>query len=166
PTRTVADRLTLQRPGRTIEILHLGAGHTAGDLVVWLPKERIAISGDLVVWPVPLVGHPQSRVAEWGATLEKLLALDPKVIVPGHGPVLRDDSYPRRMIVLFATIVAQVRDAAGRGETLEQARKSVDLAAQRKTFAGDSKLRGFFFDRYVAGPAVESAYAAVQPASP
>ena len=91
PTVTVTDRLRLQRGRRTIDILHLGNGHTAADLVVHLPQERIVITGDLVVWPVPLVGDPQSRVSEWSATLDAIRALKPAAIVPGHGPVLRDD---------------------------------------------------------------------------
>lgn len=52
PTLTVEDRLTLYQGGRAIEVRALGRGHTGGDLVVYLPRERIVLSGDLVVWPV------------------------------------------------------------------------------------------------------------------
>src|SRR4030095_5874587 len=93
PTITLQDRLTLYRGDRRIDIRHLGMGHTSGDIVVHLPKEGILITGDLVVWPVPLVGNPQSHIGEWAATLEKLRALHATVIVPGHGPVLHDDSF-------------------------------------------------------------------------
>src|SRR5262249_15295535 len=93
PTLTVEDRLTLHRGNRVIDIRHLGRGHTAGDIVVHLPKEGIVITGDLVVWPVPLVGGEQSYVGDWSATLERLRELKPSIIVPGHGPIMRDDSY-------------------------------------------------------------------------
>src|SRR5919205_648595 len=60
PTLTLEDKLTLHRGKRTIEFLSLGRGHTGGDIVVHLPEEKILITGDLVIWPVPYVGNPQS----------------------------------------------------------------------------------------------------------
>ena len=101
PTVMVEERLTLYRGNRTIDILHLGRGHTSGDLVVHLPREGIVIAGDLVIWPVPYAGNPQSHPGDWGASLEKLIALRPGVIIPGHGPVLRDDSYVKLMARLL-----------------------------------------------------------------
>ncbi|HWC65085.1 MAG TPA: MBL fold metallo-hydrolase, partial [Thermoanaerobaculia bacterium] len=143
---------------RTIEIRHLGRGHTSGDLVVWLPKEGILAAGDLVGSPVPLVGSNQSHVGDWGATLAKLRALHPSMIVPGHGPVMHDDARAALMEDLFDSIKAQVGAAVAKGSDLQAVRKSVDLSEFRRKFAGDSKHLGFLFDRYVTGPAVESAY--------
>jgi glyoxylase-like metal-dependent hydrolase (beta-lactamase superfamily II) len=157
PTLTVEDRMTLHRGARAIEIRHLGRAHTAADLVVHLPKENIVIAGDLLVWPVPLIGST-SWPADYAVTLEKLLALRPAVIVPGHGPVMRDDAYARLMIGMLTFIRQQVETAVARGETLEQTRKSVDLMEFRKSFAGDSKFKGFLFANYVTGPAIAAAY--------
>ncbi len=157
PTLTIEDRLTLHRGGRVIEIRHLGRAHTAADLVVHLPGENIVIAGDLVVWPVPLIGST-SYPAEYGAALEKMLALRPAVIVPGHGPVMRDDAYVKLMVRLLTSIRQQVAAAVGRGETLEQTRKSVDLTEFRRAFAGDSKFKGFVFANYVTDPAVAAAF--------
>ena len=112
-----------------------------------------------MVWPVPLVGNPQSRIGEWPATLEKLRALRPAKIVPGHGPVLYDDSYLKTLAELFSSIKQQTDAAVSRGETLEQARKSVNLDPFRKTIAGDSPVRQLLFANYVAYPAVGAAYA-------
>jgi cyclase len=158
PTITVEDRLTLHRGGRVIDILHLGNGHTAADLVVYLPKEGVLAAGDLVVAPVPLVGNPQSHVREWAATLEKIVALRPSVIVPGHGPLMRDDSYVRTLAEMFASIAKQTEAAFARGETLEQARKSVNLEEFRKRLVGESQVRRVAFSMYVAGPAVAAAF--------
>jgi glyoxylase-like metal-dependent hydrolase (beta-lactamase superfamily II) len=157
PTLTVEDRMTLHRGARAIEIRYLGRAHTAADLIVHLPKENIVIAGDLLVWPVPLIGST-SWPADYAATLENLLALRPAMIVPGHGPVMRDDAYARQMIRMLTSIRQQVEAAIGRGETLEQTRKSVDLSEFRKSFAGDSKFKGFLFANYVAGPAVAAAF--------
>ena len=158
PTLTVDGSLTLHRGARAIEIRHLGRGHTSADLVVWLPAERIAAVGDLVGFPIPLVGSDQSHAGEWGATLAKLRALHPAVIVPGHGPVLRDDVQAERMERLFDGIREQVAKSVEGGGDLAATRKAVDLSAFRKEFAGDSKHLGFLFDTYVTAPAVESAF--------
>jgi glyoxylase-like metal-dependent hydrolase (beta-lactamase superfamily II) len=158
PSITVDNRLTLYRGNRIIDIRHLGTGHTGADLVVHLPKEGILITGDLVVWPVPLVGNPQSNIGEWALTLENLISLQANTIVPGHGPVLRDDTYIKLMASLFASVKQQTEAAVARGETLEQARKSVNLEEFRKQFAGDSMVRKISFNMYVAGPAVAAAF--------
>jgi glyoxylase-like metal-dependent hydrolase (beta-lactamase superfamily II) len=158
PTITVADRLTIYRGARQIQIQHLGAGHTAADLVVHLPIEGILITGDLVVWPVPLVGDPQSHIGAWAVTLEKLCGLKATKIVPGHGPVLHDMSYLKTLAAMFTSISVQTAAAISRGETPEQARKSVKLDEFRKQLAGDSPVRRVLFSNYVAYPAVGVAF--------
>lgn len=157
PTLTIQDRLTLIRGGRTIEVLWLGRAHTRGDLVVHLPKEGIVFTGDLVAGPIPLIGST-SFPLDYGPALEKLLGLKASVYVPGHGEVMKDDSYVRQMVGLLATIRQQTEAAVARGETLEQARKSVDLSEHRKALAGDSKILNVLFKMYVADPAVMRAW--------
>lgn len=157
PDVAVDGTLTLERGGRTMEVRHLGRGHTASDLVVWLPKERVAIVGDLVSWPVPLVGTT-SHPADFAGALDALLSLQPSVFVPGHGPVMKDDAYVRLVARLLVSIRDQTAAAVARGETLEEARKSVDLTEFRKAIAGDSQLRKLGFDNYVAEPGVGVAY--------
>lgn len=158
PTMTLEDTLTLYRGDRVIEIRYLGRGHTSGDIVVHLPREGVVIAGDLVIWPVPYVGSPQSHPGDWSVTLEKLLSLHPALIIPGHGPVLHDDSYVKLMSGLLESIKTQVQAAVARGENLEQTRKAVDLAEFRRLFAGDSPMRKMIFNSYVVGPAIEAAF--------
>jgi len=87
PTLTFNDELTLVRGGREIRLLHLGRAHTGGDVVVFLPKERVVITGDLLVEGTAYIGD--GFTAEWPATLEKLRALDFDLTLPGHGSVFR-----------------------------------------------------------------------------
>lgn len=158
PTIACNDQLTLYRGNRVIEIRYLGRGHTSGDIVVTLPRERIVVAGDLVMAPVPYVGSPQSHPADWSRTLEKLLALDPAIVVPGHGPVLREQAYVKSLVKLFASLAEQVQAAVARGETLEQTMKSVDLAELQQQFAGNSRMRKLIFKNYVAGGGVAAAF--------
>lgn len=158
PTLTFEDRLILQRGARRIEVLHLGRGHTAGDIVVHLPAEGIVITGDLVVAPVPLIGRDQSHVADWPVTLEKMLALRPKLIVPGHGPVFRDSEYSQRMIALLRDIQSQAAAARARGDSLDAARKAITLADHRRIFAGDDQVLNVLFTQYVLGPGIGAVY--------
>ncbi|HUL74858.1 MAG TPA: MBL fold metallo-hydrolase [Vicinamibacterales bacterium] len=157
PTTIVDKSLTLKRGKREIDVLFLGRAHTAADLVVWLPAERIAITGDLVVSPIPLIGST-SHPLEFGATLDKLLALKPAIFIPGHGPVMHDDKYVRQEIALLASIKSQVEAAVARGETLPQVRKSVNLDELKRQFAGTSQNLGFIFDNYVTSSGVAAAY--------
>jgi len=83
PNVTVDDRMTLFRGDREIRLLYLGRGHTGGDLVVYLPKERVLCSGDLLVNGV--ANLIDGYVNEWPDALEKLKALDFADVIPGHG---------------------------------------------------------------------------------
>ncbi len=165
PTVAVEESLTLYRGRRTIEIRHLGRSHTSGDLVVFLPQDRIVAAGDLVIWPVPLVGGEQSHIADWAASLDRLRALQPAIIVPGHGPVLRDETYVRMMGELFTSIATQTAAAVARGKTLDETRKMVNLDEFKNRFGGDSQLRRVLFSYYVTGPGVTAAYRDASPRS-
>lgn len=158
PTIAIDQTMTLHRGKRTIEILQLGRSHTRGDIIVWLPEEKIAITGDLVVHPVPLMGSDQSYISDWSASLEKLRALQPRVIVPGHGELLRDDKYVTTLIGLTKSLVEQAKAAVARGEKLEDARKTVNVDEFRKAIAGDDRLLGFIFRVYVRNAGFAAAY--------
>lgn len=157
PTITVKDRLELNDGKRKIEIKFLGRAHTGGDLVVYLPNEKIVVSGDLTVFPIPLIGST-SYPLEYGATLENLLKLKAKTIIPSHGGVMHDDAYIRLMIRLLSSIKSQCESSFERGETLEQMRKSVNLDEFRNLFAGDSQHKRFVFENYVFLPATAAAF--------
>ena len=159
PTFTVADRLTLYRGSRIIEIRYFGRAHTSGDLVVHLPNEKILITGDIVIAPVPLVGSDQSHVADWSATLDQLRALGATTIVPGHGLVLHDDKQLELLSRMFRSITEQTKAGIAKGEKLEQIQKEMDLKEFKQALAGDSTLKKILFANYVVQPGTASAYA-------
>lgn len=158
PTIEVTDSLTLYRGARRIVIRSVGAGHTAGDLLVELPNEHIVATGDLVAWPVPLIGDPQSHVASWGPALRRILALHPAAIVPGHGPVQRDTTFTATLASMFEAIAQQAGAAAARGDSLTGFRRALDVASFREALCGISRVRRFLFDMYVRGAAAACAW--------
>jgi glyoxylase-like metal-dependent hydrolase (beta-lactamase superfamily II) len=153
---TVSDSLTLHDPARDVVIKWIGLGNTEGDLIVFLPRERIVASGDLVVHPIPF-GYG-SIVPEWSATLRTLKQTGATTLVPGHGPILRDWTYVDRLIAVIESVGEQVARAVAGGADLEGTRKLVDLSAFRDSFAGsDDRLRSAF-DNVFATPIVEAAF--------
>jgi glyoxylase-like metal-dependent hydrolase (beta-lactamase superfamily II) len=142
PTLTFTDKLDIDVGHREIQVKHLGRGNTPGDTIVYLPKEKILVTGDLVVHPIPYTydGYP----AEWVQTLQNMAQLDSEIIVPGHGPVLHGKTYLYLVTDLFKSAVDQVRARIrliGHPgfHSLEDVKGSVDLTAFRPKFAGDDK---------------------------
>jgi glyoxylase-like metal-dependent hydrolase (beta-lactamase superfamily II) len=107
--------------------------------------------------PYAFGGYP----TEWIATLERLAALDPAQVVPGHGEPLRGKAYIERVANLLRGVRQQVTDLLernGGGFTLEQVQKAVDLSEARRAFAGDDAENREFFDASMAG-LIRSVYA-------
>jgi glyoxylase-like metal-dependent hydrolase (beta-lactamase superfamily II) len=156
PDLTFSDRLVLDPGGRGVEVRWLGRGNTAGDVVVVLPRERIAATGDLTVFPVPF-GFG-SYYEEWIATLAAVDAQPIDTIVPGHGPVMRDRDYLHTLRALLGDLVAQAKQAVADGLTLEQAQERIKLPEWRAKLCGDDVERGRAFDAYWLAPAVERAW--------
>ena len=158
PTDLVKDHLTLKRGKRTIEIKFVGEGHTPSDLIVWLPNEKIVAVGDLVVAPVPLVGGDQSNVPAWPKTLAAIRDLKFTTLVPGHGPVMHDDSFLLKLENLFSTITTEVQTQKKAGKAVDEIKKDLPFADLKKDFCGDSIVRRVLFENYVRQPAIVSAF--------
>lgn len=121
PDHTFTDRLVVRGPARTAELLTYGGGHTESDAFLWLPEERILFAGDLVVHlthPLLVWGDPDA----WPGILDRLAALDPAIVVPGHGPV--GDSTG------IAAVRAYLADTKRLADTLLRAGNTPDEPAQ------------------------------------
>ncbi len=153
PSLTYETRLTLHLGERRLELHHL-EGHTRGDTVVFLPREKILLAGDLLD-DLPYAGHGYPR--QWISSLRTLGELDFETVVPGHGPIYRGRGQLDRVRSFFEALVAQVEATAEDGKSLEETREAVDAATLRQGLAGDDVAAGRFFDA-VLGEAVERAY--------
>ncbi len=90
PDRTISEHETFFVDGFELEAIET-PGHSPGHLCFWIKKERILISGDLVVGAgTTLVGPPDGNMKAYMDSLEKVRNLRPAIILPGHGPVVRD----------------------------------------------------------------------------
>jgi glyoxylase-like metal-dependent hydrolase (beta-lactamase superfamily II) len=87
---TFEESMQIDLGNRVVELRYLGRGHTAGDIVIWLPEERICFGGDLVeAQAAPYMGD--GHIADWcGATLAAVAGLGARQLVGGRGPVVRD----------------------------------------------------------------------------
>ena len=81
------DKATLSLGGRAIELRYFADAHFPGDIVVWLPAEKILFSGDHIYVDRLLGILPESNSETWLAAFNQAIALQPKRIVPGHGQV-------------------------------------------------------------------------------
>lgn len=86
PTTLIDNRLELDLDGLAVEVLYVGPAHTAGDVIVHLPEQRIIFTGDILFRLCTPIGW-DGAFAQWCAALERIVALAPEVVVPGHGPL-------------------------------------------------------------------------------
>lgn len=138
PTLTYTDRLTLRHGGREFQLISV-TGDAAGTTILYLPKERILITGDTVSYPLPYYTPPLSEHAK---SLRELARLNPAIVVPGHGPAFRDTSYMLLEADLFEDVLRQTRAALQAGAvTIDEVQARVDFTAFRDRFAkGDPDL--------------------------
>jgi glyoxylase-like metal-dependent hydrolase (beta-lactamase superfamily II) len=130
-------------------------------VIVYLPRERIVATGDLVVYPIPFGFATNPR--EWPATLRALRALDASVIVPGHGAIQRDWSYVDREVALLQSTWDQVEKASVGGANLDAVRKAVDGDALSKAFGIESAKDRDEFKYTYLDPAIQSAFEVLRP---
>jgi cyclase len=125
PTSTLAERMTLHRGGREIRLLFLGRGHTGGDIVVHLPKERILVTGDLITSCLPFMGD--GYLAEWADTLERVKELDFEWVLPGHGDAFRDRARVTHLQAYIRDLWAKASEAWKQGIPAEEAAPQIDM---------------------------------------
>ena len=150
PNVTLSQSMTLFRGGREIRLMFLGRGHTGGDVVVFLPRERVAFTGDLQLANTSYMGD--SYPAEWAETLERLKALDFDMMVPGHGTPFND----KARITYFQ---AYLRDFWKQMQTMHAAKVPIAEAEKRLDMSAHAKVYPSVAPPISTRTAVERAYA-------
>jgi glyoxylase-like metal-dependent hydrolase (beta-lactamase superfamily II) len=150
------DSLTLFLGHRQVKIVSPGRGNTAGDTYIYLPEERVLLTGDLVTIPGPFPST--SFFSDWIRALDELEALHALVIVPGHGDVQHDYTYIDLVRELLTFTRDQTRLAVLKGMPLDSVQKQIDFTPFIKRFSGGDAVRMDAFKSFYPLPAVQRAY--------
>ena len=126
PNMTFADRMTLLRGSREIQLLFFGRGHTGGDVVVYLPQEKVLFTGDLLLEEIPYMGDADRN--DWVETLETLSQLDFDIVVPGHGRPFTDRARIDHLQSLISDLWQNTNQACEQGMSAPIAAEQIDVS--------------------------------------
>src|ERR1700722_2264641 len=145
PTKTVDKKESLTIDGVSVTLLHWAPAHTSGDLVVYLPSQKIVFTGDIVAaqMPYPLV-HLEKNGSSlgWIETMKGILALDADSFVPGHGDLQTRADLEKRLADAQARR-AQIQELVAQGKSLDDVKAALGesttpapAGGRRPRFAG------------------------------
>jgi len=141
PDRPVTASDTLRLGGRTIVVFSPGPGHTPGDLMVWLPAERVLFAGDILIEDGVTMMVDGSAPALLGA-LARIDSLAPRVVVPGHGAI---PAAPAELVQRTRNYVTQLRTemraAVERGVPMQRALSALPPPDENRPVSLNSRLR-------------------------
>jgi glyoxylase-like metal-dependent hydrolase (beta-lactamase superfamily II) len=132
--------------GVHVRILAMGANHTLGDTAIFVEPDRVLFSGDIAMKGQPAFTSPYSTVAHWLASLDVLAALQPKIIVPSHGP-MGDGSF----LTGYRTYLTAIRDRAAemkrQGKSQDDTVKAI-TAQMQPVYPDAGRLSGAILQAY------------------
>ena len=131
PDTTLNDRMTLFRGSREIQIHFFGRAHTGGDITVYLPAEKLAFTGDMMLQGPSFLGD--GYVDEWVETLENLKGLAFETIVPGHGNPFTDRDLIGHVQAYYADLWEKVAAMHEQGIPVADAARDVDMTNHAST---------------------------------
>jgi glyoxylase-like metal-dependent hydrolase (beta-lactamase superfamily II) len=141
PDRPVTGWDTLRLGGTEVVVIHPGQAHSAGDLMLWLPSERVLFSGDILVEDgvTMVVDGTSSALLK---ALDVIDSLQPRIVVPGHGRIPDD---PLTLVSRTRSYIAALRDsmrsAVRRGTSQQRALSSLPPMDQTRPVSQASRLR-------------------------
>lgn len=139
PTITFPDQISVWLGRREVRIMHIGRGHTAGDVVAGVPDAGVVFAGDLVEYKSACYCG-DAHFTDWPATLDHLAEMQANALVPGRGPALTTAEMVKEGIELTAdflsTLYDSVQESVAKGRSLKDAFDFARLAM-------DSKFKGF-----------------------
>lgn len=123
-----ADKLVFDDGEHRVELTRVGPGHTLGDSIAYLPKEKILFTGDLCVnFAGNNIADVDANPDNWLRVLDDLAQKDVTVLIPGHGGKGTTDTL-RGQRAYLADIINGVRDGIAKGVGGDQLAKQLDLS--------------------------------------
>ena len=138
PNVTLAREMTLFRGSREIQLKFLGRGHTAGDVVVYLPREKVVITGDFLT--AGMSNLSDSYPNEWADSLDALKKLDFTTVLPGHGEAYTDKTKIDNYQAYLRDAWAQASKLKQQGVPAEEAVKRIDMGSHKDRFPPNTNL--------------------------
>jgi len=123
PNLTFDRSLILWKGDRQIQVLYFGEGHTRGDVVIYLPKEKVLITGDLLTGGLPFMRDAVPLA--WAGTLDGVAKLDFDQVIPGHGDVQKGKDRLNLVIRYLNDLYPAVKAQLDKGANVEDATKAV-----------------------------------------
>ena len=131
PTELIADQRELKLGRTTVQLLFVGPAHTPGDMAVWLPRQKILFAGDVVYTERMLAIIPIGNSKHWVLAFDKLMALKPTTIVPGHGRPTTVEAARRDTRDYLAFLLSEAKRILDAGGSLQDAVEKVDQSRFR-----------------------------------
>ena len=123
PSITFPDQISVWLGKREVRLMQLGAGHTSGDIVAWVPDAQVMFSGDLIEYHSACYCG-DAHFTDWPATLDRLAEFRADALVPGRGAALKTPSEVADGIALtedfLTTLYGTVADSAAEGRSLKE----------------------------------------------
>jgi glyoxylase-like metal-dependent hydrolase (beta-lactamase superfamily II) len=132
PNMTYSKKKVLNLGGREVQLLFLGRGHTNGDTFIYLPREKIVCTGDMMESQPAYMGNAQFD--EWLATLDALKRLDFDTVLPGHGAPFKGRALITAWQGYLTDLMKQVAVLRTQGVSAEDAAQRVDLTSYSRDF--------------------------------
>ena len=148
PTLIFDRSLILHKKARETRLLYFGRGHTTGDVVVFLPKERVVVTGDLLTSGIPF--YRDAYPSEWVATLQAVARLGFDQVIPGHGPVQQGKAHLHKLIAFMEEMVAGVKQMVAAGKSLEEVKAGLDLSKYKADFSNFARASMMAIERTYA----------------
>jgi cyclase len=138
PTKTVMKNEDVTIDGVHLRLLHFAPAHTSGDLIVYLPDEKVVFTGDILAlqFPYPLIHLAKHGSSEgWITTMKGILALKADTFVPGHGELAARAELEKRLTEA-ENRRAEIKKLVAEGKTLDQVKTAVGESLAPPTAGG------------------------------
>jgi len=132
PVVALDESVTIRDGKQEARILFLGAGHTDGDIVLYLPSQKVLFAGDLF-FSSAIPNVQDANILDWMRTLGALLKLDADKFVPGHGPIGSKKDV-EAFLSYFEDLKALIQPAVDRGDSIEQITRELQVPAKYSSY--------------------------------